>query len=124
MSSAQGSNSERRQFVRIKKNYIIRFSDSSNPSLKFEISQVENISKGGMCFTSTMNIAAGTNLTIELRTPYIADTIFLEGQILNSQERVKGLIYANRLSFKNFSPQAKDILEKIEKYNLDKIDKQ
>ena len=118
----QAQGKERRQYIRIKKNYIIRFCDKANPSLKFEVSQVENVSKGGLCFTSTIKFNEGDDLAIELRTPYVADTIYLEGHILHSRETVKGLLYANRLRFHDVSPESADVLEKIEKYNLHKAD--
>lgn len=118
----QSQGKERRQYIRIKKNYIIRFCDKANPSLKFEVSQVENVSKGGLCFTSTIKFNEGDDLAIELRTPYVADTIYLEGHILHSRETVKGLLYANRLRFHDVSPESADVLEKIEKYNLHKAD--
>jgi len=114
---------ERRQFVRIRKNYIIRFYVKSNPSLRFEMSQVENISKGGICFTSTVSFSPGDVLAIELRAPYVVGTVFLEGKVLSSKEVVKGLVYANRLKFDNVSPDAADVLDKIEQYNLNKADK-
>ncbi len=118
MAPDQAQGKERRQFIRIKKNYIIRFCEKNNPSLKFDVSQVENISKGGLCFTSTVSFQEGADIAIELRTPYVADTIYLEGHILNSRETVKGLVYANRLKFHDITPESADVLEKIEKYNL------
>jgi hypothetical protein len=114
----QAQGKERRQHIRIKKNYIIRFCEKHNPSLKFDVSQVENISKGGLCFTSTVPFNEGADIAIELRTPYVSDTIYLEGYILSTKETVKGLVYANRLKFHDISPESADVLEKIEKYNL------
>ncbi len=108
---------ERRRFTRIKKNYILRFCQKDNPSLKFELSQIENISKGGICFSSTIPFHIGDTLAIELRTPYITDIIYMEGHILEAKEKVKGLIFQNRLQFLNLSPLAIEVLEKIEKYN-------
>ena len=113
---------ERRQFIRIKKNYIVRFYDKTNPALKFEVSQVENVSKGGLCFTSTIRFDEGADLAIELRTPYVAETVYLEGHVLHSREAVKGLLYANRVKFHDISPKSADVLEKIEKYNLNKAE--
>ncbi|MBF0593340.1 MAG: PilZ domain-containing protein [Candidatus Omnitrophica bacterium] len=109
---------ERRQSIRINKNYILRFFLKDNPSIKFEISQIENISKGGMCFTSTVAFTAGDLVSIELRAPFIVDTLYLEGRILHISEKVKGLIYQNNLQFQNLTPLAVEMLEKIEKYNL------
>ncbi|MBF0485030.1 MAG: PilZ domain-containing protein [Candidatus Omnitrophica bacterium] len=117
MTSQDSHHGERRQHVRIRRNYIIRFSDKNNPSVKFEISQIENISKGGLCFTSTIPFIEKSDLLVELRTPYIFDTIHLEGQVLESKEKVKGLIFENRLQFHDVTPQAADILDKIEKFN-------
>jgi hypothetical protein len=108
---------ERRKHPRVKKNYIIRFSEKENPTLKFEVSQIENISRGGICFTSTISFKEGDELAVELRTPYIADTIYLEGHVLQSHEKVKGLIYHNRFKFHELTPLAESVLEKIEKYN-------
>lgn len=114
---------ERRQFVRIRKNYVIRFYVKSNPSLRFEMSQVENISKGGICFTSTVSFSPGDVLAIELRAPYVVGSVYFEGKILGSKEIVKGLVYANRLKFDNISPDAADVLNKIEQYNMNKADR-
>jgi hypothetical protein len=117
MSSDQPQGIERRQHPRVKKNYIIRFSEKDNPSLKFEVSQIENISRGGIGFTSAIAFKEGAELSVELRTPYIADTIYLEGHVLECREKVKGLIYHNRFQFHDITPLAENVLEKIEKYN-------
>jgi hypothetical protein len=115
---SQPMENERRKHPRVKKNYIIRFSEKNNPSLKFQVSQIENISRGGICFTSTLLFKPGTELAVELRTPYIAETIYLEGHVLESQEKVKGLIYHNRFQFREITPLAESVLQKIEKYNI------
>jgi hypothetical protein len=111
---------ERRQHVRIKKHYIIRFYQKDNPSLKYEASQIENISKGGLCFTSTIPFDIGAHLAIELRTPYVAEKVYIEGRVLESKEKIKGVVYQNRVKFDNLSAHATDVLDKIEKYNLSK----
>jgi hypothetical protein len=111
---------ERRQFVRIRKHYIIRFYQKDNPSLKYEASQIENISKGGLCFTSTIPFDIGAHLAIELRTPYVAEKVYLEGRILESKEKIKGVVYQNRIRFNDLSAHAVDVLDKVEKYNLSK----
>lgn len=111
---------ERRKFVRIKKHFIIRFSEKGNPSMKHEISQVEDISKGGMRFSSTISLEKDTVLVIELRTPYISETVHLEGTILDSESKVGGIIYQNRLVFNNLDTIAEDILTRIEKYNAER----
>ena len=116
-SQPQSGGIERRQHPRIKKNYIIRFHDKSNPTIKFDVSQVENISQGGLCFSSTVGFKEGAHVEVELRTPYLTDTIFLEGQILHSREKIKGMIYENRVKFLDVTPRAAEVLTKIEQYN-------
>jgi hypothetical protein len=111
---------ERRQFVRIRKHYIIRFYQKDNPSLKYEASQILNISKGGLCFSSTIPFDIGAHLAIELRTPYVAEKVYLEGRILESKEKIKGVVYQNRIKFNDLSAHAADVLDKVEKYNLSK----
>ncbi len=108
---------ERRQFTRIRKHFILRFFLKDAPGIDLEISQIEDISKGGICFTSTMNFKKGDALIIELRTPYIADVINFEGTIVAIQEKVKGMIYQNHLQFQNITTAGTAILEKIEQYN-------
>lgn len=110
--------SERRKFARIKKHYIIRFIQKGNRSVKYEVSQVENISRGGMLFSSSVGFEKDAELLIELRTPYIAETVHLTGIILECKDKVPGILFQNRLQFLDLSPTAQDILDKIEKYNL------
>lgn len=114
----QPEGAERRQFARIKKHYIIRFAQKNNLSLKYEVSQVENISKGGMSFSSAISFPADTELMIELRTPYMSETVHLVGVVLESKAKIPGILFQNRLKFTNLTTAAQDILEKIEKYNL------
>lgn len=113
----QPQGQERRQTVRIKKHFILRFFLKNEPTKALEISQVEDISKGGICFTSTINFKKGDILGIELRTPYISDAINLEGTIVAIHDKIKGMIYQNHLQFQNITPAASAILEKIEQYN-------
>ena len=111
------SASERREFARIKKHFIIRFVQKNNLTVKYEVSQVENISKGGMSFSSAVPFELNTELLIELRTPYMAETVHLVGIILECQDKIPGILFQNRLKFLDVTPAAKAILEKIEKYN-------
>ena len=111
---------ERRQHARIRKHYIIRVYQKEKPSLKCEACQIENISKGGLCFSSTIPFVIGVHLAIELRTPYVAEKVYIEGRILESKEKIKGVIYQNRIKFNDLSSHAAEVLDKVEKYNLSK----
>ncbi|MBF0121872.1 MAG: PilZ domain-containing protein [Candidatus Omnitrophica bacterium] len=109
---------ERREFARIKKHFVIRFVQKNNLTVKYEVSQVENISRGGMSFSSGITFTPDAELLIELRTPYMSETVHLVGVVLESKDKIPGILYQNRIKFKDLTPGAKDILDKIEKYNI------
>lgn len=117
-SASNTGHSERRQHMRIKKNYIIRFSEKGNAVVNIEVSQIENISRGGVCFNSTIPFQKGIDVAIEMRTPYLAESIYFEGHVLDSKEKIKGMIYENHIKFHDLSARATDVLDKIEKYNI------
>jgi hypothetical protein len=109
---------ERRKHVRVDRNFILTYTDKLTPNVKNEITQLRNISRGGMCFVATRSFEKSTVLLIEMRTPFTTGSIMLEGIVLESRERIKGMIYDVRLQFQNLPPQASDILEKIEYYGI------
>ncbi len=104
---------ERRRYERIKKSFILSYFDLAKPTEKFEITQLKNISLGGMCFVTTRSFEPPTKLAVELKTPYIAGTTYLEGVVLQSHEKMKDAIYETRLEFKNLDTEARIVLEKL-----------
>lgn len=108
---------ERRKFFRVKRNFVVRVYQKGLSQTKYEVSQIENVSKGGMCFSSSILFKQGDILEIELRTPYISDVVHLEGIVLQCQDKVRGVIYHVRVQFQNLTKNSQDMLEKIEKYN-------
>lgn len=104
---------ERRKYKRIKKNFILSYFDKANPEQKLELTQLKNISLGGACFVTTKAFNPGTIIGIELKTPYLADTTYLEGAVIQSNERVKNIIYETRLQFSNISTEAEFLLKKM-----------
>ncbi len=111
---------ERRQHPRIKKNFILSYYEAGNPSAKKEISQLKNISVGGICFVTPDSFRPNTKMIIELKTPYLAGTTHLEGTVLESHEKVVNVLYETRLIFEKLTPQAEAILIKIVEYFKDR----
>lgn len=107
---------ERRQHPRIKKNFILSYFDPARPDQKFEITQLKNISLGGMCFITGRSFDTPAKLGIELKTPYLAGTTYLEGVVLESHEKMKGKIYETRLRFTLLDTEAKVLLEKLKEF--------
>lgn len=107
------NNEERRQYKRIKKNFILSYFDKANPAVKLELTQLKNIGVGGICFVTNKTFDPGTVIGIELKTPYLSDTTYLEGTVLESHERVQNVIYETRLEFNELSEEAKYLLNKM-----------
>ena len=109
---------DRRRYIRIKKSFLLTYFDKSQPGKKFEITQLKNISLGGMCFITSHGFDPATELSIELKTPYLAETTHLTGVVLESHEKMKNRIYETRLEFKDLDTEAKILLEKLMSYFL------
>jgi c-di-GMP-binding flagellar brake protein YcgR len=106
----------RRKYVRIYRNFILTYHPVANPSAYKEVSQINNISQGGMSFSVTALIQEGEQLGADLTTPFLAESVYLQGEVLECREKIPQLIYEVRLEFKDISTQAKEVLLKIEEY--------
>ena len=106
----------RRKYVRIYRNFILLYRLKGNDSITYEMSQVNNISRGGINFSSTVTLGKGNELNVELKTPFLNDKVDLEGIVLECREKIANLIYEVRVEFKDLSDQAGDVLAKIEQY--------
>ena len=115
-----GKDKERRQYERIKKSFILSYFSQSEPDEKFEITQLKNISLGGMCFVTSKNFDPSTEIYIELKTPYLAETTHLDGVVLESHEKMKNKIYETRLEFRDLDTEAKVLLEKLMEFFLNR----
>jgi len=108
---------ERRKHLRIYRNFIMSYHEKGKSIIKHNVSQVNNVSKGGLCFSSTRPLKQGVVVTIDLKAPFIADPIRLEGVVLGCREKIPEMIYEIRLQFQEIPQQALSLLEKIESYN-------
>ncbi len=109
----QQKRNERRSSKRIKKHFLLSYYAKDNPEEKFEMTQLKNISLGGMCFVTTRAYPQGTVLGIDLNTPYLSETTYLEGVVLASHEKAKGILYDTRLQFVGLTSEAKFLLKRL-----------
>ena len=107
---------EHRKHVRIYRNFILSYHPLSNPLQQKSVSQINNISAGGMNFSVSEPLQAGEMVEIELKTPFIADNLCLQGAVLECREKISDLIYEVRVQFKDIPAHAKEILAKVEQY--------
>lgn len=113
---------ERRAHVRIYRNFILSYREKGKLITDHNVSQVNNVSKGGLNFCSTHPLKQGVTILIDLKTPFLADPTRLEGVVLECREKVPELIYEVRVQFQKISDQALIALEKIDSYSRLKED--
>jgi PilZ domain len=111
---------ERRKYLRIYRNYVVTYHEKGKSIIKHHVSQVNNISKGGLSFSSTHPLEKGAFILIDLKAPFIADPIRLEGTVLECKEKVPEMLYEIRLQFQEISQHVLAVLDKIECYGKDK----
>jgi hypothetical protein len=91
---------ERRRYPRLNANFIVSYR-AKEPSSSFDLSQTKDVGQGGLLFTASKKIEPGTMLVMTVRFPFIPDKLELTGQVVKSQEKVKGLIYETHVQFKD-----------------------
>jgi len=106
----------RREYLRIYRSFILNYHPLSDVSAQREVSQINNISQGGMNFSVNTPLKVGERFGIELKTPFLAESLYLEGEVLECREKIIGLIYEIRLQFRDLSTAAKEVLIKVEQY--------
>ena len=104
----------RRKHIRIHKNFILMFYFKNDPQATIDVTQLNNISRGGMCFLSSKYLSAGMELVIELKTPFISEAVYFEGKVIESHEKLSQMIFEVRVVFDNLSPTAANVLQKLE----------
>jgi len=106
---------ERRKHPRVEKHFIVTFYDFDKKDADHSISQLKNISCGGLCFSSSFPIALGTKLQTMIKTPYMGQAVNIVTRVVDSREKVPNVIYDIRVKLEEATPEAEEILQKIEK---------
>ena len=82
-------NKEQRKHVRIYRNFILSYYPVSDPSKHKDVSQINNISQGGLNFSSITAFDKGSVLVIDLKTPFTKDKVELEGIVIEHKEKIE-----------------------------------
>lgn len=104
---------ERRRFERVKRKFIVAYRSLEQPSAAFDISQIKDISLGGMRFVASRYYPPETILEIDLQTPFITQRLVLRARVLESQQIAADLIYDTRVIFPELDEEARYYLNKI-----------
>lgn len=103
---------ERRKHERLKRRFVVSYHSEVDPANTFDISQIKDISLGGMRFVTSLGYPAETILTIELQTPFIRDKILMKARVLESKEVIADMIYDTRVIFTELDEEARHYVSK------------
>jgi Tfp pilus assembly protein PilZ len=65
----------------------------------YDLTQTKNVSQGGILLTTNRKFEKGTQLAMTIRFPFITQRIELTGEVVDSKEVVRDLIYETRIKF-------------------------
>jgi len=111
---------ERRRFERIQKQFVLTYKVRGKNE-KYEVSQIKNISEGGMLFTTSKDFLQETVLEVELKTPISAKGVNFLAKVVESQQVIEGLIYNTRVSFMEVDEQAQYLIKETVDFFLKKL---
>ncbi len=89
---------EKRGYPRVDANLVINYRIQELPDT-YDLSQTKNISQGGILITTSKLFEKGIQLTMNLRIPLVPQKVKLSGEVVESREVVRDLIYETRVKF-------------------------
>lgn len=107
--------SEKRHHPRLNVNFVVSYRIQKMPE-NYDLSQTKNVSQGGLLVTTNRRFDKGTFLAITIRFPFILQRIEVTGQVVESREIVRNLIYETRVKFldldENFFKKLGEFIDK------------
>ena len=89
---------EKRKHPRLEANFVVSYR-VKKPAAGYDLSQTKNVSQGGMLLTTNRVFDKGTQLSMSIRFPLVPHKIEVTGEVVDSKEVVRDLIYETRLKF-------------------------
>ncbi len=102
---------ERRKYPRLNCHFLVSYGVCGE-NCTLDVSQLKNISLGGVCFTAGEQFEKEATLALKIRLPFFPDPIMATGRVIESRESVQGLIYDTRLEFSSMDEYDTKILSK------------
>ncbi len=115
-SKPDNAQNERRQFKRISRNYVVSYAPIKSDELKFDVSQTLNLSEGGLLLITDRKFEKDVILKIKLRLPEFSDYVIVKAQVVNSLQRVKGLMYETRARFIEAEQKVIEAIRRLSDY--------
>ena len=101
---AEFKGSEQRKHKRLGANFVVSYKIQALPN-GYDLSQTRNVSQGGMMFTTNKLYDKGDCLAITVRFPFVPQKIEVSGIVIESNVKVRDLIYETRIKFLNIDEQ-------------------
>ena len=92
------SGPEKRKFPRVDANFVISYRIKEMVD-GYDLTQSKNVSQGGILLTTNRLFNKGTMLAMTIRFPLIPQKIDVTGEVVDSKEVVRDLIYETRIKF-------------------------
>ncbi len=108
---------ERRKYPRLNTNFVVSYRLKQIPD-SYDISQSKNVSQEGMLLTTNRYFDKGTLLAMIIRFPFFAGKIEATGEVVESKEVVKNLLYETRIKFLDLE---KDFFESLGKFIAERL---
>ncbi len=108
---------ERRKHPRLNVNFVISYKIDETADIH-DLTQSKNVSRGGMLLTTNRPFKKGTHLVMYIRFPFFPKKIEIVGEVVESKEVIKNLIYDTRIKF--FGLEEK-LLEALEEFVLKRL---
>ena len=108
-------NDERRKSERLERHFVVAYRLYEGES-DYDLSQIKNISKGGLRFITSKQYTSGAILAIELRTPVSTGKIKLQGKVIASDVVVDGMIYDTRVAYVSIDKDTEMLVSKTIQY--------
>ncbi|MCM8773962.1 MAG: PilZ domain-containing protein [Candidatus Omnitrophica bacterium] len=89
---------ERRKGPRINVNFVVSYRIKDEVD-NHDLTQSRNVSTGGMLLTTNRKFEKGTILSMSIRFPFFTKKIESNGEVVDSKEVVRNLIYETRIKF-------------------------
>ena len=109
---------DKREHQRIKRNITAKFYLKNAPEKKYYVSQIIDISNGGLKFFTYEKFKWGDEIVFEVYFPFLYPrATFLEGRVVGIKDIMVGKTAHVSVEFINMTPALQDTLATFEKFN-------
>lgn len=110
---------EKRKHPRAKGRFVVHYKILEEHN-NIDITQTKDLSLGGMHLTTNRQFGLGTKLALEIRLPFDPSPIRIVGQVIDSHEVARDLIYDTRIQFLEIDKEHKGIISQTVDYYIKK----